>query len=266
MSPSLVESPVVSQDPEVSGTRHGSLGRFFRAGVVDLAFLLGVSSQLREQLLDVRIAVADAVEGVFGPQLFKEACQRRLIPLRILVSAVVGDGEGHGLDARAIEPHDRDLDHVEFEGGLQPGVPGNDLARWPGHDRLPPAEAPQGGRDGADGRVVDPGIRGVPVQAPDRHPLDAPPSLCLGLVHRLCSFIPQVSGWSGFWVSRPQWTVTLNPRREQRWIPLCRPHPSGHATLGVERQERPRNGGCPPLRGPFQSSSQIDSWTSGATP
>ena len=71
---------MLAEDPEVARPRDGGLGRLLRTRVVDVALALGVRCQLGEQLLDVRVAVADSVESVLGAQLLKQLRERDLTP------------------------------------------------------------------------------------------------------------------------------------------------------------------------------------------
>lgn len=83
-----------------------------------------------------------------------------------------GDGVGHGLDARAVEPDDRDLGHAELGRGLEARVADDDLAGPLCDDRRPPPEPAQRCCDRIDCSVVHARVGRLAEDPLDRDPLD----------------------------------------------------------------------------------------------
>ena len=166
------EQPVVAEYPEVAGLGNRDGGRILSTVVDEVLVDLLLLAQLLHEGVDVVLGVADAVECVLGLELLQQLGQFGLVPLRELVGAVVGDGEGRRSQVVAVEPPDRHLGHAQALGGLQPGVAGDDLARAAGDDGLLPAEAAQAGRDVGDGVVVAAGVGRAAEEAVDRDRLD----------------------------------------------------------------------------------------------
>lgn len=96
-------------------------GRFVGAGIVELAW--GCFDQPGEELVDLVLVEADAVERIFGSEGVEELHQDLGIPLRQLGGPVERDRQRGGLDFVDVE-----LDHVALLPAqrahrLQPPVP-----------------------------------------------------------------------------------------------------------------------------------------------
>lgn len=128
--------------------------------------------QTREQVVDLAGREADAIQRVLGPKLLQDLRQRRLVPARQLVGAVVCDLVGRSLEVAAVEPDHRHMGEPERLGGLQAGVAGDDLARASSDDRLLPVEATDRGGDVLDGSLVHPRVGGGEGDPLDRNPFD----------------------------------------------------------------------------------------------
>ncbi len=161
---------MVAEQPEVALASDGIERWLLRSRIVDLAGR--VAAELSEQCVDVVVRVTDAFEAVLGAQLSQQFRQRRLVPRRVLVAAVVGDCERGRVEVAPVEPDDGDSRVPELLGSLEPRVAGDDLARALGDDGLLPAEAADRGGDVGDGFVVAARVRRAAVEPLDRDQLD----------------------------------------------------------------------------------------------
>jgi hypothetical protein len=163
---------VVTEQPEIAEPGDGLLRRIFRARVVELLIGL-VRGEFGQERLDVAIGVADALERVLAPQFLEDARERRVVPFRDLVRAVVRDRVCRRIEVAAVEPGHGHLAEPERLRRLEPRVAGDDLPARPRHDRLPEAEPPDGRRDVRDRWVVLARVRRRAEEPLDPDRLDA---------------------------------------------------------------------------------------------
>jgi hypothetical protein len=88
----------------------------------------GRGAQLGEQRVKLAGIDADAIKRVLVAQFLEQLAQRVIIPLRELVSSVVGDRVGQAVEFRPVEPNHRRLAHAQRARGLQSRVARDHLA------------------------------------------------------------------------------------------------------------------------------------------
>ena len=124
-----------SQEPQIAILRDRDRRRLLCTPI--LARRLLPLSQPGQQLIDIALVEAYALELALLVQLLQKRRKPRLIPSSEPASPIASESIGRGLDAVALKPDHGDLVHVELAGSLQPCAPRDNLAGPLGHNGLP---------------------------------------------------------------------------------------------------------------------------------